>query len=102
MLMITASGPVEQVRQRLRADGLVPTSIGALWQWGRIKRARQLRGSLDRAPSLDGLSRVALIGAAALPMTSSGRSSGPMCIATCVDQAHQPTAKDDRSPSRGT
>jgi hypothetical protein len=45
----------------------VPTSrIGALWQWSRIRRARRLRRSLYRAPALDGLSRVAAIGAAGI------------------------------------
>jgi uncharacterized protein (TIGR04222 family) len=67
MLMIAASDAVEQVGQQLRADRLVPTSrIGALWQWGRVRHARRLRRGLDRAPTLDGLSRVAAIGAAGI------------------------------------
>jgi hypothetical protein len=48
----------------MRQTRLVPDSrIGGLWRWGRINRARQLRRDLDQAPSLDGLSRVAAIGA---------------------------------------
>lgn len=67
VLMIAASPAVEEVGRRLRAERLLPGSrVRALWQWGRVRRARRLRRALDRGLSQDALSRVAATGAAGI------------------------------------
>jgi hypothetical protein len=64
MLMVAASAPVQKVGRGLREKKLMPSSrLGALWQWGRAKRARDLRRRWADAPAADGLERVAIEGA---------------------------------------
>jgi hypothetical protein len=64
-LMIAASSSVEQVAQRLRTERLLPSSrLSVLWEWSRLKKARQLRRVLIE--SSKGLSRVAAVGVAGI------------------------------------
>jgi hypothetical protein len=65
VLMVAASPAVEQVGQELREKRLIPNSrLSALWQWGRVKTARDLRRGL--AQTSEGLARIATLGESAI------------------------------------
>jgi hypothetical protein len=65
VLMVAASPAVEQVGQELREKRLIPSSrLSALWQWGRVKTARDLRRGL--AKTSEGLARIATLGERAI------------------------------------